>query len=84
MSHLTVVSDRLPFFLGSAGEDLWTFTPAVGGLVSAVEPASKRSPLKIAPNAFGTTAHQILLRFQCDETAAALAVHAHQNFFVWF
>jgi trehalose 6-phosphate synthase len=33
-----MVSNRLPFALDSAGEDLWTVTPAVGGLVSAVEP----------------------------------------------
>ena len=38
MSRLIVVSNRLPFALDSAGEDLWTVTPAVGGLVSAVEP----------------------------------------------
>jgi len=38
MSRLIVVSNRLPFALDSTGEDLWTVTPAVGGLVSAVEP----------------------------------------------
>src|SRR5262245_16091983 len=38
MKRLIVVSNRLPFALDSAGEDLWTVTPAVGGLVSAVEP----------------------------------------------
>jgi trehalose 6-phosphate synthase/phosphatase len=38
MSRLIIVSNRLPFALDSAGEDLWTVTPAVGGLVSAVEP----------------------------------------------
>ena len=38
MNRLIVVSNRLPFTLDSAGEDLWTVTPAVGGLVSAVEP----------------------------------------------
>jgi len=38
MNRLIVVSNRLPFALDSAGEDLWTVTPAVGGLVSAVEP----------------------------------------------
>src|SRR6059058_1086513 len=38
MSRLIVVSNRLPFALDSAGEDLWTVTPATGGLVSAVEP----------------------------------------------
>ena len=38
MNRLIIVSNRLPFTLDSAGEDLWTVTPAVGGLVSAVEP----------------------------------------------
>src|SRR5215510_3398371 len=38
MNRLIVVSNRLPFALDSAREDLWTVTPAVGGLVSAVEP----------------------------------------------
>jgi trehalose 6-phosphate synthase len=38
MKRLIIVSNRLPFALDSAGEDLWTVTPAVGGLVSAVEP----------------------------------------------
>src|SRR5919108_1067544 len=38
MNRLIVVSNRLPFALDSTGEDLWTVTPAVGGLVSAVEP----------------------------------------------
>src|SRR5438309_11806504 len=38
MTRLIVVSNRLPFALDSAGEDLWTVTPAVGGLVSAIEP----------------------------------------------
>ena len=38
MSRLIIVSNRLPFALDSSGEDLWTVTPAVGGLVSAVEP----------------------------------------------
>ena len=38
MNRLMVVSNRLPFALDSAGEDLWTVTPATGGLVSAVEP----------------------------------------------
>src|ERR1700746_1408831 len=38
MNRLIVVSNRLPFTLDPAGEDLWTVTPAVGGLVSAVEP----------------------------------------------
>src|ERR1043166_1430949 len=38
MNRLIIVSNRLPFALDSAGEDLWTVTPAVGGLVSAVEP----------------------------------------------
>ena len=38
MNHLIVVSNRLPFALDSTGEDLWTVTPAVGGLVSAIEP----------------------------------------------
>ena len=38
MNRLIMVSNRLPFALDSAGEDLWTVTTAVGGLVSAVEP----------------------------------------------
>src|SRR5881296_3856854 len=38
MTRLIVVSNRLPFALDSTGEDLWTVTPAVGGLVSAIEP----------------------------------------------
>src|SRR6266478_2421609 len=38
MNRLIVVSNRLPFTLDSTGEDLWTVTPAVGGLVSAIEP----------------------------------------------
>jgi trehalose 6-phosphate synthase/phosphatase len=38
MNRLIIVSNRLPFALDSAGEDLWTVTTAVGGLVSAVEP----------------------------------------------
>src|SRR5213076_3565949 len=38
MNRLIIVSNRLPFTLDSAGEDLWTVTPAVGGLVSAIEP----------------------------------------------
>ena len=38
MNRLIVVSNRLPFALDSSGDDLWTVTPAVGGLVSAVEP----------------------------------------------
>ncbi|MGE5215026.1 MAG: alpha,alpha-trehalose-phosphate synthase (UDP-forming) [Nitrospirota bacterium] len=38
MNRLIVVSNRLPFALDSAGEDLWTVTPAAGGLVSAVKP----------------------------------------------
>src|SRR5881398_2472755 len=38
MNRLIVVSNRLPFALDSTGEDLWTVTPAAGGLVSAVEP----------------------------------------------
>src|SRR2546423_6063193 len=38
MNRLIVVSNRLPFALDSAGEELWTVTPAAGGLVSAVEP----------------------------------------------
>jgi trehalose 6-phosphate synthase len=37
-NRLIVVSNRLPFALDSAGEDLWTVTPATGGLVSAIEP----------------------------------------------
>src|SRR4030095_13970988 len=38
MNRLIIVSNRLPFALDSAGEDLWTVTPAVGALVSAGEP----------------------------------------------
>src|SRR4029077_13830917 len=38
MNRLIIVSNRLPFALDSTGADLWTVTPAVGGLVSAVEP----------------------------------------------
>src|SRR5947208_16571674 len=38
MNRLIIVSNRLPFALDSAGEDLWTVTTAAGGLVSAVEP----------------------------------------------
>src|SRR5216117_4356757 len=38
MNRLIVVSNRLPFALDSTGEDLWTGTPATGGLVSAIEP----------------------------------------------
>jgi trehalose 6-phosphate synthase len=38
MNRLIVVSNRLPFALDSTRQDLWTVTPAVGGLVSAVEP----------------------------------------------
>jgi trehalose 6-phosphate synthase/phosphatase len=38
MNSLIVVSNRLPFAVDSTGEDLWTVTPAVGGLVSAIEP----------------------------------------------
>src|SRR6267143_1524434 len=38
MNRLIIVSNRLPFALDSMGEDLWTVTPAAGGLVSAVEP----------------------------------------------
>jgi alpha,alpha-trehalose-phosphate synthase [UDP-forming] len=38
MHRLIVVSNRLPFALDSPSEDLWTVTPATGGLVSAVEP----------------------------------------------
>jgi trehalose 6-phosphate synthase/phosphatase len=38
MKRLIIVSNRLPFALDSTGEDLWTVTPATGGLVSAVEP----------------------------------------------
>src|SRR5438445_6249043 len=38
MSRLIVVSNRLPFALDLTSEDLWTVTPAVGGLVSAIEP----------------------------------------------
>src|SRR6266436_1750099 len=38
MNRLIIVSNRLPFALDSSGEDLWTVTPATGGLVSAVEP----------------------------------------------
>src|SRR5437667_10173492 len=38
MNRLIVVSNRLPFALDSTGEDLWTVTPATGGLVAAIEP----------------------------------------------
>jgi trehalose 6-phosphate synthase/phosphatase len=38
MSRLIVVSNRLPFALDVTSEDLWTVTPAAGGLVSAIEP----------------------------------------------
>jgi trehalose 6-phosphate synthase len=38
MHRLIVVSNRLPFALDSTDEELWTVTPAAGGLVSAVEP----------------------------------------------
>ncbi len=38
MNRLIVVSNRLPFALDLTREDLWTVTPAAGGLVSAVEP----------------------------------------------
>ena len=38
MSRLIVVSNRLPFAIDLTREDLWTVTPAAGGLVSAVEP----------------------------------------------
>lgn len=38
MSRLIVVSNRLPFALDLTSEDLWTVTPAAGGLVSAIEP----------------------------------------------
>src|SRR2546421_10381197 len=38
MNRLIVVSNRLPFALDSIGADLWTVTPATGGLVSAIEP----------------------------------------------
>jgi len=38
MNRLIVVSNRLPFALDSTGEDLWTVTPAAGGLVTAIEP----------------------------------------------
>lgn len=38
MNRLIVVSNRLPFALDLTAEDLWTVTPAAGGLVSAVEP----------------------------------------------
>ncbi len=38
MNRLIIVSNRLPFALDSTGEDLWTVTPAAGGLVSAVKP----------------------------------------------
>jgi trehalose 6-phosphate synthase/phosphatase len=38
MNRLIVVSNRLPFALDLKSEDLWTVTPAAGGLVSAVEP----------------------------------------------
>jgi trehalose 6-phosphate synthase/phosphatase len=38
MNRLIVVSNRLPFALDLTREDLWTVTPATGGLVSAIEP----------------------------------------------
>src|SRR5919106_5503608 len=38
MNRLIVVSNRLPFALDATDADLWTVTPAAGGLVSAVEP----------------------------------------------
>lgn len=38
MNRLVVVSNRLPFALDLTAEELWTVTPAAGGLVSAVEP----------------------------------------------
>src|SRR6059058_327025 len=38
MNRLIVVSNRLPFALDVTSEDLWTVTPAAGGLVSAIEP----------------------------------------------
>lgn len=38
MNRLIVVSNRLPFALDLTSEDLWTVTPAAGGLVSAIEP----------------------------------------------
>jgi trehalose 6-phosphate synthase/phosphatase len=38
MNRLIVVSNRLPFALDFTREDLWTVTPATGGLVSAIEP----------------------------------------------
>src|SRR6476469_10590844 len=41
MNRLIIVSNRLPFALDSTGADLWTVTPAVGGLVSAVEPVRR-------------------------------------------
>jgi trehalose 6-phosphate synthase/phosphatase len=42
MSRLIVVSNRLPFALDSSAEDLWTVTPAAGGLVSAIEPVLRQ------------------------------------------
>src|SRR5581483_5872490 len=42
MNRLIVVSNRLPFALDSPAEDLWTVTPAVGGLVSAIEPVLRK------------------------------------------
>ena len=48
MNRLIVVSNRLPFALDSAGEDLWTVTPAVGGLVSAVEPVLRERHPELA------------------------------------
>jgi trehalose 6-phosphate synthase len=42
MNRLIVVSNRLPFALDSTAEDLWTVTPAAGGLVSAVEPVLRK------------------------------------------
>src|SRR5258708_25969856 len=38
MNRLIMVSNRLPFAVDSTGAALWTVTPGVGGLVSAVEP----------------------------------------------
>jgi len=45
MNRLIVVSNRLPFALDSTGEDLWTVTPATGGLVSAIEPVMRERRL---------------------------------------
>src|SRR2546427_446062 len=50
MNRLIVVSNRLPFALDSTGEDLWTVTPAVGGLVSAIEPVLRE---RLPPNVRG-------------------------------